>query len=379
MAGRALEDAARRFPEAPAPAQAGDDRLEVAVPDLRVVARQDYLARFETLRSVQVPSATRILAGLVILGLLVGGAMLGFTPWVQTAAGLGRITTLDPEERLQDITVLVEGRINQWFVRDGSRVREGDPIVEIVDVDPRLVERLKAERDAMASKYMSARAASETARLDFERQRELFAEGLAARRDFEAATIRLEELKAGEAQALAELTMVDVKLSRQSSQLVTAPRSGTIVRVQAGDTATLVKAGQTVATLAPSDVDLAAELYVSGLDAPLIQPGRKLRLEFEGWPAVQFSGWPSVAVGTFGGVVTSVDPSVSPNGRYRILVTEDPEDPWPDQRYLRLGSQAKGWVLLNTVPLGYELWRQLNRFPPLPDPGSGPGTPTAKS
>ena len=123
-----------------------------------------------------------------------------------------------------------------------------------------------------------------------------------------------------------------------------APRSGTIVRVQAGDTATLVKAGQTVATLAPSDVDLAAELYVSGLDAPLIQPGRKLRLEFEGWPAVQFSGWPSVAVGTFGGIVTSVDPSVSPNGRYRILVTEDPEDPWPGERYLRLMLDRYGDV-----------------------------------
>ena len=367
MAGRALEDAARRSPEAPSPAQAGDEPLEVAAPHLRLVVRPEYLDRFETLDSVQVPSATRVLAGVVTLALLVVGAMLVFTPWVQTAVGMGRITTLDPDERLQEITVLVGGRINQWFVRDGSRVRKGDPIVEIVDVDPRLVERLNAERDAMASKFMAARAATQTARLDFERQRELFDQGLASRRDFEGATIRLEELKAKEAQALAQLTTVDVKLSRQSTQLVTAPRSGTIVRVQAGDSATLVKEGQTVATLAPSEVDLAAELFVSGLDAPLIQPGRKLRLEFEGWPAVQFSGWPSVAVGTFGGIVASVDPSVSPNGRYRILVTEDPADPWPDESYLRLGSQVKGWVLLNTVPLGYELWRQLNRFPPLPD------------
>ena len=359
----------RRPPEATAP----DEPLEVAVPDLRLVARPEHLDRFETLDSVEAPSATRVLAGVIVLTLLFVGAMLAFTPRVQTSVGMGQITALDPDERLQEITVLVGGRINRWFVLDGSRVREGDPIVEIVDVDPKLVERLAAERAAVASKFMAARTAREIAKIDTQRQRELFEEGLASRRDFEVASIRYEELQAAESQALAELNAVDVKLSRQSTQLVTAPRDGAIVSVQAGDRATLVKAGQTVATLAPSQVELAAEIYVSGLDAPLIQPGRKLRLEFEGWPAVQFSGWPAVAVGTFGGIVASVDPTVSANGRFRVLVKEDPDDPWPDKRYLRLGSQAKGWVLLNTVPLGYELWRQLNRFPPLPDAGAGPG------
>ncbi|MDJ0866591.1 MAG: HlyD family efflux transporter periplasmic adaptor subunit [Myxococcota bacterium] len=366
-------------PAAPAAATAGDESLEVAVPDLHVVARRDYVECFETLASIEVPPATRVLAGMFVLSLLVGGAILGFTPWVQTSVGMGRVTALDPDARLQEITVLVGGRINRWFVRDGSRVKEGDPIVEIVDVDPRYLERLEAERAAVASKYMAARTASEIAKLDTARQEELFGEGLASRREFERARVRYEELASKEAQALAELNAVDVKLSRQSTQLVTAPRDGAIVSLQAGDKATLVKEGQTVATLAPSDVELAAELYVSGLDAPLIQPGRQLRLEFEGWPAVQFSGWPAVAVGTFGGVVASVDPSVSPNGRFRILVKEDPADPWPDDRYLRLGSQVKGWVLLNTVPLGYELWRQLNRFPPLPDPGAGPGDSSKKT
>jgi multidrug efflux pump subunit AcrA (membrane-fusion protein) len=368
MAQPASSDARHRHPEAPAPATAGDAPLEVDVPHLNLVVRRDHLDRFETLESIQAPSAARVLAGVVVLTLLVGGAMLAFTPWVQTAVGMGQVTSLDPDERLQEITVLVGGRINRWFVRDGVRVREGDPIVEIVDVDPRLVERLQAERAAVASKYMAARTASEIAQIDIRRQRELFEEGLASRRDFEIASIRYEELTAKEAQALAQLNAVDVKLSRQSTQLVTAPRDGAIVSLRAGDRATLVKPGQTVATLAPSEVDLAAEIYVSGLDAPLIQPGRKLRLEFEGWPAVQFSGWPAVAVGTFGGIVSSIDPSVAPNGRFRVLVKEDPADPWPDERYLRLGSQAKGWVLLNTVPLGYELWRQLNRFPPLPGP-----------
>ncbi len=344
--------------------------VHVDVSDLHTLVPDEYLDRFETLDSVTTPSPVRILAGMIVLILIVIVAMLFFTPWVQTALGQGRVTALDPDARLQAITVLVDGRINRWYVRDGSRVKAGDPIVEVVDIDPRLVERLEAERAAVASKYMAARNARVVAEIDAERQQELFDDGLAARREVERATINYEEFAAKEATALAELNAADVKLSRQSTQLVTAPRDGAIVNLQAGDKATYVTAGQTLATLAPSDVEEAVELYVSGLDAPLIEPGRSVRLEFEGWPVVQFSGWPSVAVGTFGGIVASVDPAVSPNGLFRVLVRADPEDPWPSERYLRLGSQAKGWVLLNTVPLGYELWRQLNRFPPLPDPAT---------
>ena len=100
-----------------------------------------------------------------------------------------------------------------------------------------------------------------------------------------------------------------------------------------------------------------------------------MRLQFEGWPAIQFSGWPSVAVGTFGGKVAVVDAADSGNGEFRILVVPDSEEtgPWPESRYLRQGIRAHGWILLNRVKVGYELWRQFNGFPPtiLP-PGYSP-------
>jgi hypothetical protein len=44
-------------------------------------------------------------------------------------------------------------------------------------------------------------------------------------------------------------------------------------------------------------------------------------------------------------------------------------DTWPDQQMLRQGNQAIGWVFLNRVPLGYEIWRRLNGFPPVLAPG----------
>jgi hypothetical protein len=106
------------------------------------------------------------------------------------------------------------------------------------------------------------------------------------------------------------------------------------------------------------------EIYVSGNDIPLIAEGRKVRLQFEGWPVIQFSGWPSIAIGTFAGVVRSVDSSISENGKFRIIVKKSPGEEWPEQRFLRHGAKVYGWVLLNNVSLGYEIWRQLNSFPP---------------
>jgi hypothetical protein len=86
--------------------------------------------------------------------------------------------------------------------------------------------------------------------------------------------------------------------------------------------------------------------------------------QFEGWPAIQFSGWPEIAVGTFGAIVSSVDSAVSENGKFRIIATKDPDENWPNSRFLNHGAKVYGWILLDNVKLGYELWRKINGFPP---------------
>jgi multidrug efflux pump subunit AcrA (membrane-fusion protein) len=326
----------------------------------------EYREVFATQRRLAPPQLARNLAGLLVLLLLLLGAGLWWTPWVQTAAGSGQLIALDPTGRVQSVNAMVGGRIRRWHVQDGSRVRKGDPLVEIVDQDPLLVQRMEAELAAIRSKLDATRIARETAQLDVDRKQRLYEKGLSARRDVEAATIRFKELKATEAGFRAEVAKAEVQLARQSTQLVTAPRDGVVMRIAAGDTATLVKAGDELVRFAPEPGQRAVEIFVSGLDASLVQPGRHVRLMFEGWPAVQFSGWPSVAIGTFPGVVRFVDPAVSTNGRFRTVVVEDPHAPWPTDRYLRLGGKARGWVVLDTVRLGYEIWRKLNGFPPEP-------------
>lgn len=328
--------------------------------------RKRHIQHFRTLASIHPPRIMRAVAAILIGGLVSAALFLVFAPWVQTAAGSGMVTTLNPNDRLQDLNALVAGRIEEWYVRDGARVKAGNPIVKIVDNDPLLIERLNAERAQLIAKVDAAEAALRTASVDRDRMKSLFDDGLAARRDFEQAQIRVEDLRARVAEAAAELSRLQVSISRQSAQVVRAPREGVILRVNAGDQATFVSAGQTIATFAPTEVERAVEIFVDGRDVSLIRTGARVRLQFEGWPALQFSGWPRAAIGTFGGVVSTVDPSAAANGRFRVLVVEDLTDPhpWPDANFVRLGSAARGWVLLETVPVGYELWRQLNNFPP---------------
>lgn len=162
-----------------------------------------------------------------------------------------------------------------------------------------------------------------------------------------------------------ELAKLQTQLARQETQDVVAPRDGYIMRLMAYDKSAIVKQGDTLFTIVPETDKPAVQVWVSGNDAPLIAPGRHVRLQFEGWPAAQFSGWPSVAVGTFGGTVALVDPTDDGAGKFRVVVVPDEEDnDWPDYPYLRQGVRVHGWVLLDQVALGYEMWRRMNGFPP---------------
>ena len=325
-----------------------------------------HLGHLTTLAGIRMPKTIRIVAWILLGSVLAAAAFLVLTPWVQTTNGTGAVVTLDPNDRPQEINALVSGRIAEWYVQDGDQVAAGDPIVRVVDNDPELLNRLEAERAQLDAQRDAAEAALRTAEIDLRRTEDLFRDGLAARREAEQARIRVEDLRAGLASAEAALARQAVDVSRQSLQTVTAPRDGTILQVNAGGGATMVSAGDPVATFQPAGAERAVELFVDGRDVALVGPGREVRLLFEGWPAVQFSGWPSVAVGTFPGTVRSVDPTARPDGRFRVVVTEpqDAETPWPDETFVRFGANARGWVLLETVPLGFELWRQLNNFPP---------------
>ncbi len=242
------------------------------------------------------------------------------------------------------------------------------------------------------------------ARLNLERMEALHAQGLRSTRDLELARrelakaegdveAKLLDTELKRAGALEKLGGLEsdllkaetefAKLSRRGEQrVVRAPVDGKVVRLFGMGAGHVFKAGEPLAIVAPDTGDQAVELFVSDNDAPLIAPGRPVRLQFAGWPALQMSGWPSVAVGTFAGRVAVVDAANDGKGRFRLLVRPDREAEasgrdaaWPPAAALRAGSQAVGWVLLDRVPLWFELWRRFNGFPPvLPSPGAADKT-----
>lgn len=400
------------------------------------------------------------MTAILALAALGSAVALGFAPWQQTVFGSGRVIALAPMQRQQDIDAPVEGRLVKWYVIEGSRVRKGDPVAEMTDLDPNLPSRLQLERNAALERirattereqHLEERVAeldqslkNETAAAEFriqqaqdrirgseqsldaaatkqtvavqnlERHRVLYPKGLVSKRQLEVAEAEKNtadaELKRARAQldeaqnslrtveaersrtvnngralirdaraarqsALSELALarqalqpIEVRVSRQATQVVYAPADGVIFRLSVQPGGAVVKTGDQIASIVPDVSATVVELWVDGNDMPLISPGRKVRLQFEGWPAVQFVGWPSVAVGTFGGVVQLVDPTDDGKGKFRLLVKPDPDDlEWPDTRYLRQGVRAKGWVLLNNVPVAAEVWRQINGFPPVVD------------
>lgn len=150
---------------------------------------------------------------------------------------------------------------------------------------------------------------------------------------------------------------------RNSLLYVTAPQDGYINKAMTGGIGVTFKEGAKLVGIMPANFDMAVETFVRPIDLPLLHIGEEVRVQFDGWPAIIFSGWPNVSYGTYGAKVVAIERFISANGKYRILLSPDEKDhTWPEA--VRVGSGAKTIALLEDVPIWYELWRQINSFPP---------------
>lgn len=286
--------------------------------------------------------------------------------------------------------------------------------VAVVSGADELIDAAKAKWDAELKLLPGYEAKEHQAKLNYERQKGLAEKGIKAsveiekfKKDWDVAKAELDSLKlkidsvmeewqakkseriqkereaktkvdyarAMEQDALGQLATVHKEkrdLEIKSAELerldIYAPRDGVIFRLPIFERGQTLKEGDPLFTIVPDAKDRIVELWISGNDMPLVRNGDHVRLQFEGWPAVQFAGWPSVAVGTFGGEVAAIDPSDDGKGNFRIQVKPTSQLQWPADRYLRQGVRANGWVMLSQVTVGYEIWRQLNGFPPVISP-----------
>ena len=386
-----------------------------------------------------------------------------FLPWRQNIQATGKVITLLPNQRPQEIQTNIAGRVSAWKIKEGDFVKEGDTIVVLTEIkteylDPALLDqtelqinakeksvlsytskidaineqikqlennrdlsqskalnkieqeqfKLKIEQaeltaavvavniakkqyerdsvlaidllrspldvenrrlkyqDAIAkkigleAKIRSANNAVETAKIEYRNVRSEYGEKLAKTESdrFSAISSQLET----EAEVSKLRNSYNNYNIRNGFYIITAPQAGYISKTSIRGLNETVKEGQAICTIVPDGASLAVELKLQPNDMPLVDVGETVNFVFDGWPTIVFSGWPAASFGTFYGTVYGVDNMVDENGEYRVLVKSDnTKKVWPSA--LKLGVGARGYMLLKTVPVWYELWRILNGFP----------------
>lgn len=404
---------------------------------------------------------SKIKLALFIVGVFVGIMLL---PWTQNIQPLGKISTLNPQQRPQQINSIIAGRIAEWRVKDGDFVKKGDTLLRITEIkedylDPSQLTRVNeqirakdasiqfyqnkanannAQSAALANSkklklaqlqnkikqytllvqsdsisYLAADNQLKIASQQLQRQKQMYDAGLKSLTEFEQRqqayqdalskkisaenkfynsknellnikidrstieqdyTEKILKTTGDKFSSLSDMASTKSEVAKLQNQLsnysirrgfyvIIAPQSGQVIKTTKAGMGETVKEGDPLLEIVPISFDAAVEIFIEPVDLPLIVKGQKVRLQFDGFPAIVFSGWPNSSYGTFGGKITAIDPSISTNGKFRAWVAPDKNDkPWPKK--LSYGAGAKGIALLKDVPVFYELWRKLNGFPP---------------
>ncbi len=271
------------------------------------------------------------------------------------------------ELKIQADSIDLEAAITNLFIAEKQLERQEELYKEglksLTDVESRRqkLQEALAKKISAESKLLSSRNQFINAQIELnsvyneytDKLQKAYSEQFSTRSNLEDARTEVVKLEN-------QLTNYQV---RAGYYYVTAPQDGFITEAVNTGIGENIKAGEPLITLVPDDIDYAVEMYVRPSDLPLIQVGNNVRIIFDGWPSIVFSGWPNIAYGTFSGEVVAIDRVISENGKYRLLVRQDPDEPeWPDA--IRVGSGANTLALLNVVPIWYEIWRQVNGFPP---------------
>ncbi|MCH2223792.1 MAG: HlyD family secretion protein [Crocinitomicaceae bacterium] len=427
------------------------------------VSSKINISAYSALRKVEMKTTRRVILRIILwtAAILFIIAML---PWTQNVRTSGSLTTLNPEQRPQEIHSVISGRVEKWMAKEGDFVKKGDTIIIISEVkdayfDDQLLERtenqlglkkqsvdaysrkieaqnrqldalfnrrdlesnktrvkieqvkLKIQNDSIA--YEASIMDNSIAQYQLQRMDSLYTKGLKSLADLEKRKLKAQQTNAKQIAAnnkwrnsKNELLNLRIELNniyakfesdgakvlsdkfttetnkfdaestinklenqysnyeeRQSLYVIKAPQDGYVTKIIVQGIGETIKEGAAILSFMPKEYDLTAEVYVDPIDLPLMHIGEHVRLQFDGWPAIVFSGWPSASHGTYGGEIYAIDQFISKNGKYRILIKPDKKDyAWPKE--LRVGGGAKVMILLNDVPVWYELWRNINGFPP---------------
>jgi multidrug resistance efflux pump len=236
-------------------------------------------------------------------------------------------------------------------------------LVSLTQLEQRnqLFQNAMAKKLSAENKYVNTRQEMNLVRIEMNSARQEYAEKIAKAEGDRFQS--LSQVAAGEGDVAKLQNQYASYSIRNGMYSIIAPQSGQVVSAKKAGIGEIIKEGETLVQIVPDQIQYAVEMYVRPVDLPLVMAGQKVQFQFDGFPAIVFSGWPNASYGTFTGIVSAVESNVNENGKFRVLVREDgSKKPWP--KALKMGAGARGIALLNDVPIWYELWRNINSFPP---------------
>ena len=128
------------------------------ISDNSVTHRLD-IKKLSCYKSTILPRANKMLAWWLMIFLIIT-LIIFFLPWTQNVQMKGKVTTLLPQQRPQEINSTIAGKIEKWYVREGDLVEVGDTLVFLSEVkvdylDSNLLERTAEQIDAKSGAIMN--------------------------------------------------------------------------------------------------------------------------------------------------------------------------------------------------------------------------------
>jgi len=263
-------------------------------------------------------------------------------------------TELEAAKRNYEIAKAQFDRTRSLFVQDlKSRTQLEEKELKVQETQAKLA--------SAQNKFLTSKNELSNARVEMSNIANEYADKISKAESDRFSALSLQFESEGEVSKM-ENTLANYNI-RRSFYYITAPQDGYLVRALQSGIGETLKEGDEIVSILPKSYKPAIELYVAPIDLPLLRKGQPVLLQFDGWPAIVFSGWPEASYGTFAGSVYAID-RIGYDGKYRILVQPDDtnQKKWPKQ--LQIGTGARGMAMIKDVPIWYELWRQINGFPP---------------
>ncbi len=283
--------------------------------------------------SAGVSRGIRILARVIALLSAVIAVGVFFLPWQQSVRGTGRVIAFNPLDRRVNVEAPVQGRVRRLHVVENQVVKKGEPLVELQDNDPNLINNLRLQHDAAIARRAAAsqrvedlgqqiqslelakpqaiasaeqRVKAEEFQLEanllnYRRIAQLVETGDVSRRDYELARLAKDSSEANLASARAvlertgreyeaniastkasrgnaeadaaaaarEVAAIDIQINQSSQQVIEAPRSGIVLSVAVNE-GMFLRPGSPICVVIPEAEDRFVEAWVDGMDMPLI-------------------------------------------------------------------------------------------------------------